>query len=582
MPGQQELRDRLERVTSLSLQNWQTASGPEADRMAQNVEVDMGWGRIIFGHTFQTVEALFDSLCNEDDGNRDIAFYIRDPHVLLAKGPDKLFLDPSHTYRLWAHDYHHGKERVAAFKVRRISCHADAEAINRIYQCRNMVTGDPENMLLHSASRLQTYLVAEDLNDNSIIGTVTGLDHVEAFNDPESGASLWCLAVDPQAKAPGVGEALVRHLVEHYLARGRNYVDLSVMHDNEQAIALYEKLGFQRVPVFCVKRKNSINEPLFVTSFPEEDLNPYARIITDEARRRGIGVEVIDAQYGYFDLTLGGRTVTCRESLTELTSAIAMSRCDDKRLTHRVLRNAGLKVPRQFDVSADESFDAGQCLEKLERMVVKPARGEQGNGISVDVRTEDDLKNAIELARPFCPDIIIEELVEGEDLRIIVIDYQMVAAAVRRPPVIVGTGNHSVRGLIDKYNRRRMAATGGESHIPMDAETVRCVQNAGYTMDDVVETDKKVQVRKTANLHTGGTIHDVAETIHPDLKHAAERAARALNIPVTGLDLIVPNLKGPDYHIIEANERPGLANHEPQPTAERFIDFLFPQTSSSD
>jgi hypothetical protein len=27
---------------------------------------------------------------------------------------------------------------------------------------------------------------------------------------------------------------------------------------------------------------------------------------------------------------------------------------------------------------------------------------------------------------------------------------------------------------------------------------------------------------------------------------------------------------------IEANERPGLANHEPQPTAQRFIDLLFP------
>ncbi len=26
----------------------------------------------------------------------------------------------------------------------------------------------------------------------------------------------------------------------------------------------------------------------------------------------------------------------------------------------------------------------------------------------------------------------------------------------------------------------------------------------------------------------------------------------------------------------EANERPGLANHEPQPTAARFLDLLFP------
>jgi ribosomal protein S18 acetylase RimI-like enzyme len=28
-------------------------------------------------------------------------------------------------------------------------------------------------------------------------------------------------------------------------------MDLSVLHDNEQAIALYEKLGFRRVPVFA-------------------------------------------------------------------------------------------------------------------------------------------------------------------------------------------------------------------------------------------------------------------------------------------------------------------------------------------
>jgi len=41
---------------------------------------------------------------------------------------------------------------------------------------------------------------------------------------------------------------------------------------------------------------------------------------------------------------------------------------------------------------------------------------------------------------------------------------------------------------------------------------------------------------------------------------------------------MVQRVDGPEYVIIEANERPGLANHEPQPTAERFIDLLFPQT----
>jgi D-alanine-D-alanine ligase-like ATP-grasp enzyme len=136
-----------------------------------------------------------------------------------------------------------------------------------------------------------------------------------------------------------------------------------------------------------------------------------------------------------------------------------------------------------------------------------------------------------------------------------------------------------VRELIDAQSRRRRAATGGESAIPLDEETARCVQQAGYQLKDVLPDGEVLTVRKTANLHTGGTIHDVTADLHPALGEAAVAAARALDIPVTGLDFIVPSVEGPDYAIIEANERPGLANHEPQPTAQRFVDLLFPQTA---
>jgi D-alanine-D-alanine ligase-like ATP-grasp enzyme len=83
-------------------------------------------------------------------------------------------------------------------------------------------------------------------------------------------------------------------------------------------------------------------------------------------------------------------------------------------------------------------------------------------------------------------------------------------------------------------------------------------------------------VRKAANLHTGGSIHDVTGEVHPKLVEAACKASRAIDIPVVGIDFIVRSPSAPDYVFIEANERPGLANHEPQPTAERFVDLLFP------
>ncbi|MCP5853957.1 GNAT family N-acetyltransferase, partial [Klebsiella pneumoniae] len=91
----------------------------------------------------------------------------------------------------------------------------------------------------------------------------------KAFDDPEHGSSLWCLAVDPHCTRPGVGEVLVRHLVEHFMSRGLAYLDLSVLHDNRQAKRLYEKLGFRNLPTFAVKRKNGINQQLFLGPGPE-------------------------------------------------------------------------------------------------------------------------------------------------------------------------------------------------------------------------------------------------------------------------------------------------------------------------
>jgi len=112
----------------------------------------------------------------------------------------------------------------------------------------------------------------------------------------------------------------------------------------------------------------------------------------------------------------------------------------------------------------------------------------------------------------------------------------------------------------------------------MDTETLRTVQAAGYEYASILPAGHTLAVRRTANLHTGGCLEDVTDVLHPVLADAAIRAARALDIPVVGLDLMVPAADQPEYVFIEANERAGLANHEPQPTAERFIDLLFPHS----
>ena len=565
---------RLRRMRDQSLKP-PIDQGDNQPHAKPDFSLNCGWGRLIFGQTFADPEPLITTLQAELPDRRDIAIYVRDPHVLLSNAPQDVFLDPSHTYRLTLATYRASRRSPKGFFVRRLTSQSDAEAINRIYASRGMVTVPPEFFWTQRDARSISYFVAEDDVTGEILGTVMGVDHYRAFDDPERGASLWCLAVDPQARQPGVGEALVRRLAEYFAARGSSFLDLSVMHDNDQAIALYEKLGFERVPFFTVKRKNPINETLYAGPDVDSDLNPYAKIIVKEARRRGIHVEVTDAEGGFFRLSHGGRSIHCRESLTELTSAVAMSICDDKAVTRRFVAAAGVRVPEQ--ISADDGDNAVETfLDRHGKVVVKPARGEQGRGIAVGLSTPEDVTAAIETARSVSDAVLLEEYVAGNDLRLIVINYRLVAAAVRRPAFVVGDGRRAIRDLIEAQSRRRAAATGGESAIPLDAETERTIREAGYDVEAVLPEGEELQVRKTANLHTGGTIHDVTDSVHPTLVGAGIKAARAINIPVVGIDLMVKSPREPDYAFIEANERPGLANHEPQPTAERFVDLLFP------
>ncbi|WP_062217516.1 N-acetylglutaminylglutamine synthetase [Aureimonas sp. D3] len=542
---------------------------------ARDVSFDCGWGRLCFAQTFEDPAHLARSLEEEGPARRDIAFYVSEPHVLLAQAPIDLFLDPSHTYRLDLAAMKPASRAPSGFRIRPLERESDTAAINRIYRVRHMVEVEPSFLWSQREGSALRYLVAEDERTGAVIGTVTGLDHVAAFGDTENGASLWCLAIDAQAVYPGLGEALVRALAGRLRSDGRRSLDLSVMHDNAAAIALYERLGFRRLPVFAVKRRNPINERLFTgAAAADEALNPYARIIVDEARRRGIHAEILDADGGFFRLTYGGRSLRCRESLSDLTSAVALSICDDKSVTRRLVADAGVVVPEQIAAGGDEELSA--FLQSHGQIVVKPARGEQGRGISVGVETLEEAKAAIEAARRECKRVLIESCFQGRDLRLVVIDFRLVAAAIREPPAITGNGVDSVRELIEQLSRRRQSATSGESRVPLDAETERTVKAAGYAMEDVPAEGERITVRRTANLHTGGTIHDVTDIVHPRLVEAAIAAARAIDIPVCGIDLMVEDPSREPYVFIEANERPGLANHEPQPTAERFIDLLFP------
>ncbi len=556
----------------------ETREKKEYKKVKENFFQDMGWGRLIFANTFNKAENIMNILHNEKEEQRDIVVYSRYPHIIISKAPHEVFLDPSYFYRFWLEKYNKTKEKKTGFTINPIESKKDAEGTVQMLKARKFICPEANYIWKKRKTKEIMYVVAKEEQTGKIIGTVQALDHKLLFNDAENGASFWELAVDPQATQPGIGLALVDYLLNFYKKKGRAYLDLSVMADNKEATRLYKKMGFKKIYSFALKKRNPINEPLFSAPKPQGKLNPYSEIIINEAKKRGIIVEIVDENNAYFSLMFGGRRIRCRESLSELTNAFSMSICQDKEVTGKILKKEGFNTPNQ--INAENWKDNLKFLKKYKKIVVKPAFGKSGKGFSIGINNIKNMKKAIERAKKSYEKIIIENFVGGQDLRTTIIDFEFIAGVVRKPPVIKGTGKHTIEELIKKYNRRRMSATKGESKVPLDDQTKISIKDEGYKLASILPKGKNILLRKNSNLHTGGTLHDVTEKISPALKETAVQAAKALDIPVVGINFIVPRLNGKEYCIIGVNERPGLVNREPQPTAEKFIDLLFPQTTN--
>ena len=109
----------------------------------ERVTLACGWGRLLFGQTFDSSTALAEALRGEQEGQRDIAIYVREPHVALARAPQELFLDPSHTFRRVLDPAEDLVPPMSGYRVRQLATHEDGEQITKMYHKRRMVPVEP-------------------------------------------------------------------------------------------------------------------------------------------------------------------------------------------------------------------------------------------------------------------------------------------------------------------------------------------------------------------------------------------------------------------------------------------------------
>jgi len=321
-------------------------------------------------------------------------------------------------------------------------------------------------------------------------------------------------------------------------------------------------------------------------------LGPSTGGIVDEAISRGIPYIRLN-RHSLVQLGYGVNQKRIQATVASTTSNIAVEIACDKEETKNLLEQASIPTPKGRIIYDEEDLEA--AIKSINYpIVLKPVNGNHGRGITTNVNSWEEAVEALALAKKVSRSVICERFITGFDFRLLVINYKLIAAAVRKPACIVGDGKSTIQQLVDEVNSDPRRGYGHEkvlTAIKIDDATLNLLKEKNLSLDSVVAKDETVFLKTTANLSTGGTATDVTDLVHPYNVFLAERIAKIIGLDICGIDIMAQDLTTPLNEnggaILEVNAGPGFRMHIapteglPRNVAEPVIDMMYPLGSSS-
>ncbi|RKJ98440.1 cyanophycin synthetase [Alicycliphilus denitrificans] len=319
----------------------------------------------------------------------------------------------------------------------------------------------------------------------------------------------------------------------------------------------------------------------------DERIGPSTGAIVDAAVARGIPFRRLTSG-SLVQLGWGSQARRIQAAELDVTSAVAESIAQDKDLTKRLLHAAGVPVPLGRPVA--DVDDAWKVAEEVGLpVVVKPQDGNQGKGVTVNITTRAQLEAAYAAALQYGDEVMVERFLPGHDFRLLVVGHQLVAAARREPPQVLGDGVHTISQLVDIVNQdpRRGSGHGTAlTKIRLDDIAIARIATEGLAPESVPAQGQRVVLRNNANLSTGGSATDVTDDVHPEVAARAIEAAQTIGLHICGVDVICESILRPleeqNGGIVEVNAAPGLRMHlapsfgRPRNVGVPMVDALFP------
>ncbi|HEX3095862.1 MAG TPA: cyanophycin synthetase [Patescibacteria group bacterium] len=216
----------------------------------------------------------------------------------------------------------------------------------------------------------------------------------------------------------------------------------------------------------------------------------------------------------------------------------------------------------QSDANIDAAYEYAKHLGFP--IIVKPNDGSQGTGVAV-AHNKNELYRSMNAIFKLDHVALVQRKVQGKDYRIVVLDDRIISAYERIPLNVIGTGQATIRELLQAKINQRSAEQRG-TNITVDEPRIKWkLGKQNMTLDFVLPKGQLVYLLDNANLSSGGDSVDVTSILHPSFQEMAIRLTKDMGLRICGVDVMVDgDISKPaadNYWILEINSAPGLDHY---------------------
>ena len=309
------------------------------------------------------------------------------------------------------------------------------------------------------------------------------------------------------------------------------------------------------------------------------------RVLVETAVDLGVEVNRVPGKRRRFTMTYGDTSYLIRQGyiLTAYNNKLAARMCKQKSTISSYLDSKHFPVPRNCLFEHTEVERAWDWAKYSLPIVLKPNDGKSGDNVYVGIEKKEEFCQLYTKIADKYGKVLIEELKEGQDHRVLVVKGKVVSCLKRIPAHIIGDGISTVKSLIEQKNKSRKGPV--LKHIKLDEESLRNLNKVTYNPSSIPNKGEKVYLRLNANISDGGDSYENMHNISYKIIKVIEEVIKSIpGLNVCGVDVLIND---EELSIIEINGSPMIDIHyntsckKTVPVAKDIIQAMFPELNIS-